>query len=142
MAKNKTTITAASVNDFIDSVTDLKKRQDCYQIIDLFSAQTGLQPQMWGASIVGFGSYHYVYASGHSGDAPLAAFSPRTSAMVLYLASDPMLRDDLLAKLGKHKSSKGCIYIKKLADINTEVLKTLVQQSVSVLQKQYPSTNA
>ena len=142
MAKNKTTATKASVNDFINSVADLTKRNDCYQIIELISKQTGFEPTLWGPNIIGFGSYHYKYESGHEGDAPMAAFSPRAQAIVFYLAAEAEGREEMLAKLGKHKTGKACIYVKKLADIDTDVLKSLAQESVNYLQKIYPPANA
>jgi len=142
MAKNKTTATKASVNDFINSVPDLTKRNDCYQIIELISKQTGFEPTLWGPNIIGFGSYHYKYESGHEGDAPMAAFSPRAQAIVFYLAAEAEGREEMLAKLGKHKTGKACIYVKKLADIDTDVLKSLAQESVNYLQKIYPPANA
>ena len=142
MAKNKTTATKASVNDFINSVADLTKRNDSYQIIELISKQTGFKPTLWGPNIIGFGSYHYKYESGHEGDAPMAAFSPRAQAIVFYLAAEAEGREEMLAKLGKHKTGKACIYVKKLADIDTDVLKSLAQESVNYLQKIYPPANA
>jgi len=142
MAKNKTTATKASVNDFINSVADLTKRNDSYQIIELISKQTGFEPTLWGPNIIGFGSYHYKYESGHEGDAPMAAFSPRAQAIVFYLAAEAEGREEMLAKLGKHKTGKACIYVKKLADIDTDVLKSLAQESVNYLQKIYPPANA
>jgi len=142
MAKNKTTATTASVNDFINSVPDLTKRNDSYQIIELISKQTGFEPTLWGPNIIGFGSYHYKYESGHEGDAPMAAFSPRAQAIVFYLAAEAEGREEMLAKLGKHRTGKACIYVKKLADIDTDVLKSLAQESVNYLQKIYPPANA
>jgi hypothetical protein len=138
MAKNKTTETAESVTDFIKKVPDETKRDDSFEIIKLISKQTGLKPKMWGAAIVGFGSYHYKYDSGHEGDAPLIGFSPRASAIVLYMASDFKKKEELLKKFGKHKTGKGCIYIKKLEDINTDVLKEMITNSVDYIKSKYP----
>lgn len=137
MAKNKTTETASSVTDFINKVADETKRKDCFRIVEIIEKQTGLKAKMWGPAIVGFGSYHYKYTSGHEGDAPLAGFSPRTTAIVLYLASSFQQKEDLLKKFGKHKTGKGCIYIKKLEDVNIEVLKEMVVNSVEHTRKQY-----
>ena len=117
------------------------KRQDSHTIVELFKNQTGLKPEMWGASIIGFGSYHYKYDSGHEGDAPLAGFSPRATSIVLYLASEPERRENFLSRLGKHKSSKGCVYVKKLADIDVEVLKEMIQHSVDTLLALYPKVD-
>ena len=139
MAKNKTTETDKSVIDFIDNVESEVKRDDSYTLIELFKSLTGKEPKMWGPSIIGFDSYHYKYASGHEGDAPLAAFSPRKDSIVVYLATEFEKREELLAKLGKHKSSKACVYVKKLADIDITVLKKLVKNSMIDTLKQYPS---
>lgn len=118
MAEQKTQPTQASVRAFLDGVADSGKRQDCYHLLELMQEVTGLAPQMWGDSIVGFGSYHYKYGSGHQGHAPLVGFSPRKQAISLYLL--PALEEyaPLLQKLGRHKAGKGCLYINKLADID------------------------
>ena len=100
---------------------------------------TGFEPKMWGPSIIGFGSYHYKYESGHEGDAPLAGFSPRKTALTVYFYLPEKKREALLSQLGKHTSSKACIYIKKLADINIEILKEIVLLSIAHTQKLYPS---
>ncbi|MFY7911017.1 MAG: DUF1801 domain-containing protein [Emticicia sp.] len=139
MATNKTTETQASVSDFINQITDEAKRNDAIRLVDIFKNQTGFEAILWGPSIIGFGSYHYKYASGHEGDAPLVAFSPRASAISLYLHVPAEQREDLLQKLGKTKSGKGCIYVKKLSDINLDVLNELIEISVSSLKKLYPS---
>lgn len=139
MAKNKTTETESSVVDFINAfVEDESKRNDAFELIKLIQEVTLFKPKMWGPSIIGFGSYHYKYASGHEGDAPLVGFSPRKSAISLYIYVAPENRDELLSKLGKHKPSKGCIYIKKLADIDIEVLKNMISLSLEHLKKLYP----
>src|SRR3954469_15184630 len=114
MAKNKTTETKNSIAAFINSVDDELKRKDSFQIVEIMKKQSGFEPKMWGPAIIGFGSYHYKYESGHEGDAPIIAFSPRKAAISLYLSADPAERVKLLAKFGKHKTGKGCIYIKKL----------------------------
>ncbi len=139
MAKNKTTQTESSVIDFINSVADETKRDDSYYLIQLMKTQTGFEPQMWGPSIIGFGSYHYKYNSGHEGDAPLLAFSPRKDAISLYLFQNFDEREELLQKFGKHKAGKGCIYVKKLADIDIEVLKVMMTRSVEYIKNLYPS---
>lgn len=139
MAKqNKTTETEASVTDFINTVPDETKRADSHQLVELMSAITGLPAKMWGPAIVGFGSYHYKYDSGHEGDAPLVSFSPRVNAISLYIAPDFDGREDLLRIFGKHKQSKACIYIKKLADIDVEVLKEMITDSVKFMREKYP----
>lgn len=139
MATNKTTETQASVSDLINQISDEAKRNDAIRLVDIFKNQTGFAAILWGPSIIGFGSYHYKYASGHEGDAPLVAFSPRASAISLYLHVPAEQREDLLQKLGKTKSGKGCIYVKKLSDINLDVLNELIEISVSSLKKLYPS---
>jgi hypothetical protein len=139
MAKNKTTETESSVIDFINTtVEDETKRNDAFELIKIMQQQTGFEAKMWGPSIIGFGSYHYKYASGHEGDAPLAGFSPRKAAISLYL-SLPDNKEELLSKFGKHKAAKGCVYIKKLADIDVEILKKMVSGSAEYLQNLYPS---
>lgn len=137
MAKNKTTQTELSVTDFLNSVADETKRNDSFQILEIFKAQTGLESKMWGPSIVGFGSYHYTYESGHEGDAPLVAFSPRKDAITLYLANFDR-RDELLQQFGKHKTGKGCIYVKKLVDVNVDILQEMIDLSVKHMKSLYP----
>ena len=140
MAKNKTTETNESITDFINTfIEDEVKRNDTFELIKIMQEVTHFEPKMWGPSIIGFGSYHYKYDSGHEGDAPLVGFSPRKAAISLYVYTSPDDRDELLSKLGEHKASKGCIYIKKLADIDVEVLKDLVLHSLENLKKLYPS---
>lgn len=139
MATNKTTETNASISDFINQITDEIKRNDGFRLVEIFQNQTNLEPKMWGPSIIGFGSYHYKYASGHEGDAPLVAFSPRATAISLYLHLPAERRENLLQKLGKTKSGKGCIYVKKLSDINLDVLNELIEISVNSLKQLYPS---
>jgi len=139
MAKNKTTETESSVIDFINTVEDLTKRNDSFELVKLMQEQTGYEPKMWGPAIVGFGSYHYKYASGHEGDAPLVGFSPRKDAVSLYLYSSFESKEELLSKFGKHKAGKGCIYIKKIVDIDIEILKKMISHSVENLNKLYPS---
>lgn len=139
MAKNKTTETESSVIDFINTtVEDETKRNDAFELIKIMQQQTGFEAKMWGPGIIGFGSYHYKYASGHEGDAPLAGFSPRKAAISLYLYL-PDNKEELLSKFGKYKAAKGCVYIKKLADIDIEILKKMVSGSAEYLQKLYPS---
>ncbi|WP_163411563.1 DUF1801 domain-containing protein [Flavobacterium ajazii] len=139
MAKNKTTETESSVIDYIDAVAEEVKRKDAFELLKIIREVTGFEPRMWGASIIGFGNYHYKYESGHEGDAPLVGFSPRKDAISLYLSSSFENKEELLSKFGKHKAGKGCIYIKKLADINNDILKQMISESVKELQKLYPS---
>ncbi|MEO8236687.1 MAG: DUF1801 domain-containing protein [Flavobacterium sp.] len=139
MAKNKTTETESSVTDFINTVEDTTKRNDSFELVKLMQEQTGFEPKMWGPNIIGFGNYHYKYASGHEGDAPLVGFSPGKDAISLYLYTSFENKEALLSKFGKHKAGKGCIYIKKIADIDVEILKNMILLSVQYLKKLYPS---
>ncbi|BDU27315.1 DUF1801 domain-containing protein [Flavobacterium sp. GSB-24] len=138
MAKNKTTETQQSVTDFINAVENDAKRNDAFELVKIMQEATGFEPKMWGTSIIGFGSYHYKYDSGHEGDAPLAAYSPRKAATTVYFYLPEENREELLSKLGKHKSSKACIYINKLTDIDIEVLKKIILRSIEFTQKLYP----
>lgn len=138
MAQNKTVETENSVTDFINTINDEARRADCVKLNSIISSQTGLTPKMWGSAIVGYGSYHYKYESGHEGDAPLVGFASRTNALVLYLAVDFDTKKDLLQKFGKHKVGKSCVYIKKLADVNIDVLKLMITDSVVYLKNKYP----
>jgi hypothetical protein len=137
MSQNKTNETEVSVTDFLNSLKDDTKRQDSFALIEIVRTQLDIEPKMWGPSIVGFGSYHYQYDSGRTGDSPLMAFSPRAAALVLYLAGELEEREELLQKLGKHKTEKGCVYIKKLADVNLPILEVLIKNHISYIRKQY-----
>lgn len=129
MSTNKTVPTESSVKEFLASV-DAKRQPDCATLVDLMREITGEEPQMWGTSIVGFGSYHYKYASGREGDMPVVGFSPRKQALTLYIMDGFEQYDALLAKLGKFKTGKSCLYIKKTADVDMDTLRELVRQSV------------
>src|ERR1017187_7166549 len=131
MADNKTKPTKLSVAAFIEALTDRSSRADAKALVKLMQSATGEKPKMWGPSIIGFGSYHYTYESGREGDAPLIGFSPRKAATVLYGATECGDSEALLARLGKHSTGKGCLYIKKLADVDQEVLETMVVKSVA-----------
>ncbi len=135
--KAKTVETTINVSDFISSVPDKTKQVDCFRIIEIMKQESGFEPKMWGPAIVGFGSYHYKYESGHEGDAPLIAFSPRKDAISLYLALGIDGREELLKAFGKYKTAKSCIYIKKVDDISIPVLKKMITVSISNLQKKY-----
>lgn len=130
MAKNKTTENENSVADYLAKITDEKRRNDCLHIIDLFTEFSGFEAKMWGTGIVGFGKYSYQYASGHSGEAPLVAMASRANAITLYLGTSFEQREELLAKFGKYKAGKGCIYIQKLEDISVDILKEMIKKSV------------
>jgi hypothetical protein len=134
---NKTAATTASVQAFIEKHPKEQMRDDSRVLMAMMHELTGEEPHMFGPSIVGFGTYHYTYASGHSGSAPLAAFSPRKPELVIYLGAEAQA-PELLAKLGKHKASKGCLYVKKLADIDLKVLKAMIKKSIAATRKAYP----
>ncbi|MEH7464887.1 DUF1801 domain-containing protein [Bacillus thuringiensis] len=139
MYKLKTTETNNSVIEFIESVESPKKRENAYQLLDIFTETTGYTAKMWGPSIIGFGTYHYKYESGHEGDAPLVSFSPRKAKISLYFAAGDPRREELLKNFGKYTSGKSCVYINKVADIDINVLKALIEQSVSFLEETYPN---
>lgn len=130
MAELKTQPTDQSVEAFLDGIEDEKKRQDSYTILELMKQVTQSEPVMWGDSIIGFGSYHYKYASGREGDSPLTGFSPRKRDITLYIMSGFDQYEGLLAELGKHKTGKACLYIRKIEDIDLDTLRELVRQSV------------
>ncbi len=139
MAENKTTPNDQDVEQFLNSVDDERKRKDSFTILELMKQVTGREPRMWGSSIVGFGSYHYTYESGREGDMPLAGFSPRKQNLTLYNMGGFERYDDLLKKLGKHTTGKGCLYIKRLDDVDLPTLKSLIEESVKhVKQKAKP----
>ncbi|WP_280768066.1 DUF1801 domain-containing protein [Salipaludibacillus daqingensis] len=138
MYQLKTKETEDSVIAFIEKVASDKKREDAYKLLDIFTETTGYKAKMWGESIIGFGSYHYKYATGHEGDAPLVGFSPRKAKISLYFATGDEKRGALLKEFGKHTTGKACVYINKVADINEEVLKALIKQSVEFLRETYP----
>ncbi|WP_394234050.1 DUF1801 domain-containing protein [Niallia oryzisoli] len=139
MYEPKTKETDNSVIEFIECVENEKKKADAYQLLEIFEEVTGYKAKMWGPSIIGFGSYHYKYASGHEGDAPLAGFSPRKAKISLYLAYESKEREELLESFGKHTKGKACIYVNKLADIDINVLKDLIKHSVETYQNLYPN---
>ncbi|MFD1848448.1 DUF1801 domain-containing protein [Oceanobacillus bengalensis] len=139
MYELKTKENDQSIIDFIEKIEKPKKREDAYRLLDIFSETTGYSAKMWGTSIIGFGTYHYKYESGHEGDAPLVGFSPRKANFSLYFATGDDKRAELLKDFGKHKTGKACVYINKIADINVDVLKKLINQSVSFLQEMYPN---
>lgn len=135
MAELKTKRTDASVEKFLEEVKDEQVRADCYRIMDIMKKVVKAEPKMWGASIVGFGEYRYKYQSGRENDWFLVGFSPRKQNLTLYLMGGFDGHEETLGKLGKHTIGKGCLYIKKLDDINTKVLKELITQSVKRMKK-------
>jgi hypothetical protein len=129
MAENKTQKTDASVTDFLNGVADEQKRRDSFILLDLMSQVTGLEPKMWGPSMIGFGDVHYKYASGREGDMFKVGFSPRKQNLTIYITDGFAHYQELLAKLGKHKTSVSCLYVNKLADIDLAVLREMVSRS-------------
>ena len=123
MAENKTKPTKSSVTAFLNKIHDKQLRNDCFAILDMMQKVSKAEPVMWGSAIIGFGSYHYVYESGREGDTVIIGFSPRKQNISIYLMGGLKNIEDELSKLGKYKTGKGCLYIKALSDVNTEVLK-------------------
>jgi hypothetical protein len=138
--KAKTKVTAVSVNDFIASIENETRQADARAMVKIFEDVTGWQPRMWGATIIGFGAYHYTYESGHSGSICAVGFSPRKSNFSIYAADFPG-KSEILDQLGKHKGGiKQCLYINKLADVDVESLKAIVKKSLEELKKTWPVT--
>mgnify|MGYP001244575010 CR=1 FL=1 len=135
MAELKTKPTDQSVEEFLNNIPDEKRRQECRTVAQLMQAATGAEPKMWGSSIVGFGSYHYRYASGRKGDWFLTGFSPRKQNLTLYIMPGFEHYDELMQKLGKYKTGKSCLYVKKLADIDLKMLETLINESIEHMLK-------
>lgn len=128
--EQKTKQTDVAVQAFIEQIEQPQKKEDAYTLLSIFSEVTGMEAKMWGPSIIGYGKYHYRYESGHEGEAPMAGFSPRKAALTLYFMMADEKRSELLAKLGKHKTGKGCVYVNKLADIDLGVLKELIRETM------------
>ena len=140
MSDLKTQPTAADVEAFLATVKDSEKRADCKKICAWMAEATGAPPQMWGSSMVGFGSYHYRYASGREGDWFLTGFSPRAQNISLYIMAGFSGYEDLMGKLGKYKTGKSCLYIKRLTDVDTQILQQLIAKSVAYMRKTYPTS--
>lgn len=139
MAEPITKKTTASVDKFLQSVADEKRRKDAYTVLELMREVTGDEPAMWGSSIIGFGQYRYKYASGREGDWPLSGFSPRKHNLTLYIMAGFDGSAALLKKLGKYKTGKACLYINKLEDVDLPTLKELVKQSVEHMARSTPA---
>jgi hypothetical protein len=131
MPDNKTKATNVSVSAYIEGLTDPRRRSEARELVEVMQRASGEKPKLWGPSIVGFGSYHYKYDSGREGDMPLISFSPRKAAMVLYSMLAHAEAKAVLAKLGRHTTGKGCLYIKRLADVDKTVLETLIKNAVA-----------
>ena len=136
----KTRPTAAGVEAFIAKVANEKRRKDAKAALTMMKKATGLDPKMWGPSIIGFGSYHYRYESGREGDMCLTGFSPRSTALVFYIMGGAPESDPLFAKLGKYKAGKSCVYVNALDDIDLGVLEKIVVRSLAHMRKTYPTT--
>ena len=135
MAELKTKKTEASVEEFINQVPDEVRREDCFQVARLMEEVTGEEPKMWGPSIVGFGSYTYKYASGHGGEWPITGFSPRKQDLTLYIMPGFAGYSELMEQLGKHRTGKSCLYIKRLSDVHVPTLKKLIRASVKHMRQ-------
>jgi hypothetical protein len=129
----KTKQTTADVDAFLESVADPRRRADAKALVELMGEVTGLPAALWGPSIVGFGGYRYTYASGHSGETCRVGFSPRKTSLVLYLDPDLLEGDPMMARLGKHKTGKSCLYVNRLADVDLAVLRQLIVRSLEAL---------
>ena len=141
MAEPKTKPTKVSVESFLNSVENESKRDDSFALLKLMKEITGEEPKMWGPSIVGFGNYHYKYATGREGDWMLTGFSPRKQAMTLYIMAGFTEYDDLMSKLGKYKIGKSCLYVKKLEDVDETVLRKLIKSSIQAIKERYKEWN-
>ena len=130
MAELKTKLTDTSVDTFLETIKDEQVRADCYQIVDMMQKATKAEPKMWGYNIIGFGDTHYKYESGREGDWFVTGFSPRKQNLTLYLGSGYEGYEELVGQLGKHSVGKGCLYIKKLSDVDTKVLKKMIVNAV------------
>ncbi|MCF3943496.1 DUF1801 domain-containing protein [Oceanobacillus alkalisoli] len=130
------------VLEFIESVDHPKRREDAYKLLDIFSNVTGGEAKMWGPSIIGYGSYHYKYASGHEGDAPIVGFSPRKARLSLYLMVEEEKREALLENFGKYKAGKACIYVNKLEDIDQVILGEMIKETVAFVSERYKITGS
>ncbi|MEP6684691.1 MAG: DUF1801 domain-containing protein [Parafilimonas sp.] len=137
MTQLKTKQTGDSVIKFLNTVEDEQKRKDCFDIIEIMQQVTGLQPKMWGTAIIGFGSYHYKYESGHESDMCIIGFSPRKQNITLYVKVAAEETNALFDKLGKHKTGKGCLYINKLNDLNIDVLKKIIKTAFEYMKAKY-----
>ncbi len=140
MAEPKLKPNDQSVTALLDKIPDAARREECYELIGLMKRVTNTEPRIWGSGLVGFGNYHYKYASGHEGDCFVAGFASRKTALTLYITAGVERFPKLLAKLGKHKAGKGCLYIKKLDDVNLAVLEDLLAKSVEWTKTKYSST--
>jgi hypothetical protein len=141
MAELKTKATGASVEEYISAQVDPQRREDCRQLIELYSLVTGHPPKMWGPSIVGFDQYHYRYDSGREGDMAAAGFSSRKPELAIYLLADSDRQRERLSRLGKHKMGKSCLYVRRLSDVDLSTLKELIEGSYREIKHRYPAAS-
>lgn len=137
MAKNKTQPTNQSVESFLNAVENEQRKKDGFEVLEMMKKITGEEPVLWGPSLIGFGNYHYKYESGREGDFFRTGFSPRKTALTLYIMSGFSRYDDLMQKLGKYKTGKSCLYVKKLDDVDREVLIELIEESLMFMKEKY-----
>lgn len=137
MAEAKLRPNDQSVSAVLDKISDERRREECYALVGMMKRVTGTEPKIWGSGLVGFGEYHYKYDSGHEGDCFVTGFASRKTALTLYVTAGVERFPKLLAKLGKHKAGKGCLYIKKLDDVNLKVLEDLLSKSVDWTKAKY-----
>jgi uncharacterized protein DUF1801 len=137
MAELKTKLNDGSVEKFLNSIKEENKKSDCFEILKMMKQITKEEPKMWGSSIIGFGNYHYKYASGREGDWFITGFSPRKQSLTIYIMPGFKRYDELMSKLGKYKTGKACLYIKQLEDIDVNVFKELIKQSVKYMEDKY-----
>lgn len=141
MYELKTKENDRDVVEFIESVDHPKRREDAYKLLDIFSSVTGRKAKMWGPSIIGYGSYHYKYASGHEGDAPIVGFSPRKARHSIYVMMGEGKREKLLENFGKYKAGKACVYVNKLEDIDRAILEEMIKETVAFVTEHYEITD-
>ena len=137
-AKNKTTVNDASVTAFLNAVKDDQKREDSFKILEMMERLSGYEPKMWGTSIIGFGEYHYKYESGREGDMCRIGFSPRAQNLTLYMITGYSEKSEELSRLGKHKLGKSCLYIKRLSDVDENVLEEMIVKDLKAMDEKYP----
>ena len=138
MSELKTKQNDASVEAFLGAVDNDRRREDSFTVLELMKRITGLEPRMWGSAIVGFGTYRYRYASGRSGEWPRIGFSPRKQSLTVYVMPGFSSYDELLSRLGKHRTGKSCLYVNKLADVDLDVLEELIRSSLDAMREMYP----
>lgn len=138
MAELKTKATAVDVDTFLDAVPDPQRREDAKALRAMMERITGFPAVMWGPTIVGFGRYHYKYDSGHEGDMARIGFAPRGRELVLYIVPGFLLRPDLMGRLGRHRTGKSCLYIKRLSDVDRSVLEALIAESLEYMREKFP----